>query len=1014
MVIWVPRLKTVCGRPFIVARDQYYDGSVIKQYAAVDTYDTLLNLVSQGGSLYEVCQDEPVRVYFDIDSKRSELVSDADVLHESMSTIKGLLADLGHPVKRKNMSIMTACTPAKISYHIVVPDVAFHDACTRKEFGRMVRKACSAYIDPAPYTRNCLMRCPLSSKLGKSNTLRPVSTTLVVLDDYVLERYLVHSREECATITLAGPSPQAAVSRADCAVDEVVQRLRENGDLTSQFRDFKSSPLPVYYFMTGEKRRCLSGSGETHTRNNFIIYCGPGNTLVYRCFSPKCSGRDRILGSYQAKDAVCVSDMTYNDARCRPFAMLPSGGVQIIQSEMGTGKTYQIRQLLFKHPEATVLIVCFRVELGEYMCRYLEDAHFTFYRTVSGELSQRRLICQVNSLHRIFNASYDILILDEVESIIEQFNGVCALRRRTCWLVLEKLIRDTEHVFALDAQVADRCLEVLKAIRSDTSLVRNMFQSRSNIQLTEMSNKIFFSNMIQAITAGNAIAVTSTSASLLVSLKSSLGRLFPDKSILLIWSQSTDEEKKMYAKDLSHIDVFMYSATLQAGVSIDIVHFFKLFVYITSNGPSPQSLHQMLARIRHFHDNEICLTFDKGSTSNETGEEWSYEQMVSHITAPMDIALDAKISADMGAVISGFAKDWSRVYSFTPFFVCTVHNILQSFNGSRHFRKLFTRQAIAKGYSVVTMTECWDIDNQAQQLLQMTRKEMKMQKEDYYKGIAESGQEAADIEHARRELDTASMELTAAQSRFGDDPPADREELLRDVADKQRAVNEAESRIESIRRASDAHIQKSVLARFYGVDSSDITVDFLKRCEPVASRDAFMRLCLTRPREEVSTEAVQRRISDVMHCEGSHLTSNGVMYAVDTLSRATNGIKLALCHQLVSDLGFEHVFDKRSIVIDFEKADHCIHAHKCHIASAMQLRDAAPIRTQKALLRFCNTVLHKCYKIHIICSKKRKNQPQHHELKHYSFPPYRFVEVSSSCRPTLVSEDLLVKAKLRV
>ena len=1014
MVTWVHRLKTVCGQRFVVARDQCYDGSVIKQYASLDTYDKLLDLVSQGGSLYEVCQDEPVRVYFDIDSKRDATLSDADVLHESMGTIKALLAEVGHPVKRKEMSILTACTPDKISYHIIVPDVAFEDASTRKEFGRLVRKACSAYIDPAPYTKNCLMRCPLSCKLGKTNTLMPVTASLEALKDYVLERYLVHSRDECSTFTLAGPSPQPPLSRAGCAVHEVVQRLRENGDLTSQFRDFKSSPLPVYYFMTKEKRRCLSGSGETHTRNNFIIYCGPGSTLVYRCFSPKCSGRDRILGSYQAKDVACLSDVTYNDARCRPFTMLSPGGVQIIQSEMGTGKTYQIRQLLLQHPDMTVLIVCFRVELGEYMCRYLEDAHFTFYRNVSGELSQPRLICQVNSLHRIFNASYDILILDEVESIIEQFNGVCALRRRTCWLVLEKLIRDTEHVFALDAQVADRCLEVLKAIRSDTSLVRNTFQSRSNIQLTEMSNKIFFSHMIQAITAGNAIAVTSTSASLLVSLKSSLERLFPAKSILLIWSQSTDEEKRMYAKDLSHIDVFMYSATLQAGVSIDIVHFFKLFVYVTSNGPSPQSLHQMLARIRHFHDNEICLTFDKGSASNETGDEWSYEQMVSHITAPMDIALDARISADMGAVISGFAKDWSRVYSFTPFFVCTVHNILQSFNGSRHFRKLFMRQAIAKGYSVVTMTECWDIDNQAQQLLQMTRKEMKTQREDYYKGIAEAGQDAIDIENARRDLDAASTELAAAQTRIGDDSSPDREELLKDAADKQRAVNEAESRVESIRKASDAQIQRSVLARFYGVDCTDITVEFLKRCEPVASRDAFMRLCLTLPKDEVSTETVQGRIFDVMRCEGSHLTSNGVMYAVDTLSRATNGIKLALCHQLVSDLGFEHVFDTRKIVIDFDKADRCIHAHKCHIASAMQLRDAAPIRTQKGLLRFCNTVLHKCYRIHIICSRKRKNQEQHHELKHYNFPSYRFVEVSSSCRPTLVSEDLLVKAKLRV
>ena len=131
------------------------------------------------------------------------------------------------------------------------------------------------------------------------------------------------------------------------------------------------------------------------------------------------------------------------------------------------------------------------------------------------------------------------------------------------------------------------------------------------------------------------------------------------------------------------------------------------------------------------------------------------------------MALDSRFSTDMGAVISGFAKDWSRVYSCTPFFVCTVHNILQSFNGTRHFRKLFIRQALNKGYDVKSMTDCWDIDEQATHLLKMTRNEMKLQKEEHYTTIANadsSNCHKAEAPHSKGSTVISGVRLSTASS----------------------------------------------------------------------------------------------------------------------------------------------------------------------------------------------------------------------------------------------------------
>lgn len=1007
---WVSKLDQAKNGKFILARD--VDTTARKCYLAVDSYASLRSNICRGSSLYEVCRDEPVKVYFDIDSKREDSSSDKSYLLETLCAIKSLMQQLGVHVKRKEMRVLSACTDKKMSFHIILPTCVFADLSTRREFQRHLRMLANPLIDPAPYSRNCLFRCPNSSKLGKRNELIPVDHELNALQDYDIDEYILHAVDDRSQVIKLKSSKavNAGVSSAPCSVSYIKQKLCEHGDTSSEFRSYRTDPVPSYYFITKTSRLCLSGSGQTHTSNNFFVYCGADSTLVYRCFSNKCRNFQRVLGSTEmVLPAVTSGSVTYCEERCRPFHLSPNGSLQIIQSEMGTGKTYQVRSLLQNYSTARVLIVCFRVELGRYMHSYLNDSgsDFVFYQDVSGTLMHQKLICQVNSLHRVFGSQYDILILDEVESIIAQISGVAATRRRMCWLVLEKLIRDTLNVLALDASITNRSLQTLRSIRQDVSVVSNTFQSRSNISMFETENRAFFGKLISCIEQKKPVAVTSTSAAVLQGLRQSLNTLYPTINVLLIWAECTECEREQYKNRLDEVDVFMYTATLQAGISIDIVRFAKLFVYITANGPSPAALHQMLARIRTFTDNEVVVTFDKGAVV-DSSDEWTYENMVEHLTTPIKFALDTRFENDIGAVISGFAKDWSRLYSCTPFFVCTVHNILESFNGTRHFRKLFLEQALSKGYRLTTLKDCWEAGEQASQLLKMAKAAMKLARTEYYETIASAGSDPhnpeliAELDQLRSDVESKSNVLASLRHNSGNNDT--------EITAATAQLQEAEVRMKKAEKRADAQIQKVVLSQFYNVHVNDMTVSWLRKFEPLSVRDSYFRSCLTLPNSAITTEAVQNRIAQVMQCEGSHLTSHGIIFAIANMQRSTNGIKIALAHQVLRDVGFDHIFDTEQRVLNKDGLK-TVTEHQDSIARTLALRMTQPVTDDNSAIQFVNKILQRTYKAKLHSPKKANGR---YVIKRFNFPELRFKDINSQSRPSFVSDELLVKAKLRI
>ena len=85
---------------------------------------------------------------------------------------------------------------------------------------------------------------------------------------------------------------------------------------------------------------------------------------------------------------------------------------------MFTGKTHSLPRIF--NIFGCILIIYFRVSLGEEIHEKLKPHGFEFYADLKGVIDLKkhpRLIIQIDSLHRIIG-NIDLLVLDETESLL--------------------------------------------------------------------------------------------------------------------------------------------------------------------------------------------------------------------------------------------------------------------------------------------------------------------------------------------------------------------------------------------------------------------------------------------------------------------------------------------------------------------------------------------------------------------------------------------------------------------
>ncbi len=328
---------------------------------------------------------------------------------------------------------------------------------------------------------------------------------------------------------------------------------------------------------------------------------------------------------------------TYTDPQLRPFELTRT---LCVQAHMKMGKTKALLDHINKHFSSelrppVIRIVSFRQTFSGNLKEKFPD--FTLYSDVKERLlTQRKLIIQVESLHRLGildNADpVDLLVLDECESIFEQFDSGLLRNFSGSFAAFQWLLRYSKHVICMDAYLSNRTFNTLRRMRpgfekDDSGVIYhcNRHRNAKDDQYHFTVDKdMWYGVLYSALDNDEKIAVPMSSLTEAKSLVRIIQKRYPDKSVKLYSSETAMSEKKEHFANVNlhwaQYDVLVYTPTVSAGVSFEEKHFHKVFGYFTDQSCPVETCVQMIGRIRDVgtHQFFICMSATGNNLPTDT------------------------------------------------------------------------------------------------------------------------------------------------------------------------------------------------------------------------------------------------------------------------------------------------------------------------------------------------------------------------------------------------------------
>lgn len=156
---------------------------------------------------------------------------------------------------------------------------------------------------------------------------------------------------------------------------------------------------------------------------------------------------------------------------------LPTDETLAVSSMLGTGKTQQMLRLLRNKSVKRALFVSPRRTFSDHILGEIElvDYRNLTARNKDGQITHNRAIVSIQSLWRRSGGAEDVLILDEIETLLACLSPNTTHGKHYLENIqaFEHLIRTAKRVVCLDAFLSDRTLNMLRALRPSVRILVN-------------------------------------------------------------------------------------------------------------------------------------------------------------------------------------------------------------------------------------------------------------------------------------------------------------------------------------------------------------------------------------------------------------------------------------------------------------------------------------------------------------------------------------------------------------
>lgn len=299
-----------------------------------------------------------------------------------------------------------------------------------------------------------------------------------------------------------------------------------------------------------------------------------------------------------------------------------------IKSPYGSSKTQLIHKVIEHYNPKKILWLSFRKTLSDDIHKNFKDLHFEDYR--NGKLDSDRLIIQLESLLKleeleeieedengeIYNIihKYDLIMLDEIESLLNQFNSESTFsgKSRRTFEYLEQLLKKSNNIISLDGDLGNRSFQFLQHFERCLNIENLNKRNDKTLYFTNEINE-YDDEIFDLLTLNKKIAIASMTSKRADYYYNLIKEKFPLLKIGIYTGSDNSNRKdlKNVNEEWKKKDVVIYSPTITAGVSFDIEnHFYKVFGVISCGSCTQRDFLQMLARIRNPIENKITILND--------------------------------------------------------------------------------------------------------------------------------------------------------------------------------------------------------------------------------------------------------------------------------------------------------------------------------------------------------------------------------------------------------------------
>lgn len=281
-----------------------------------------------------------------------------------------------------------------------------------------------------------------------------------------------------------------------------------------------------------------------------------------------------------------------------------------VSSPMGTGKTYALRKFLEVVGQQSICMLSFR---KAFTAEKAKDLGLISYLDIEDKIDEEKtphIIIQVEALGRLSSTfAPNVLIIDEMESILEQINKVEGNMRAAAMDTLKRVIVKARAIVIMDANLTTASIKYFTRIRQDLTyrIILNTYKH------TDITAKIYGNNTASVTNAfinfvvhrGPAV-MCSDSKMILDATRERLilAGIQPDQ--IFVASSETAEERKRLVDECGNMTIvvskyraFLYNTTLLAGVSIEDPTKRNLFAVFDSKYITPSAACQLIGRVRH-------------------------------------------------------------------------------------------------------------------------------------------------------------------------------------------------------------------------------------------------------------------------------------------------------------------------------------------------------------------------------------------------------------------------------